>query len=199
MTKVLSELDFFADMFEWSLERYHNAIEAGILTENDSLELIKGKLVKKMPISEDHAYVIEFLADFFRERFGRKYRYRSENPVTFLDNSEPEPDFVVAQKPSKSLLTKHPKPADVHLIIEVAKSTVQYDRKVKGMLYAEADIAEYWIINLKSRKIEVHLSPDRDENSYETMVSYAEGESFSSPFAGEIVVADLLPPTSEVA
>jgi len=197
MTKVLPELDFLAEPFEWSIERYHSAIRAAILTENDSLELIKGKLIRKMPTSEAHAYVVELLMEFFRDRFQKAYRYRSENPVTFIDNSEPEPDFVVARKADKKTLGKHPKPEEVHLIIEVAGSTLQYDRKIMGAIYAEAGIAEYWIINLKSRKIELHLSPDQEGSSYESIVSYGEADDFTSPFAGEIKVADLMPLTEE--
>lgn len=197
MTRLLSELDFHTEPFEWTLERYHEAIAAGILTEYDAVELIKGKLVKKMPISEDHAGIIEELADYFRDLFGSQYRYRSENPVTFQNNSEPEPDFVISVKKEKDQKSRHPKPDEVHLIIEVAHSTIQYDRKVKGPIYAEAGIPEYWIINLKTRKIEVHLSPDQEENTYQTILSYTDGETFDSPFAGTVIVADLLPITEE--
>lgn len=197
MTRLLSELDFHTEPFEWTLERYHEAIAAEILTEYDAVELIKGKLVKKISISEGHAGIIEELADYFRDRFDSKFRYRSENPVTFKDNSEPEPDFVVSLKKGKGQKSRHPKPDEVYLIIEVAHSTIQYDRKVKGPIYAEAGIPEYWIINLKARKIEVHLSPDQEENTYQTILSYADGESFESPFAGTVVVADLLPITEE--
>jgi Uma2 family endonuclease len=197
MTGFLSELDFHTEPFEWTLERYHEAIAAGILTEYDAVELIKGKLVKKTPISEDHAGVIEALVKYFITHFGFEYRYRSENPVPMMDNSEPEPDFVIAKNLPTGAKSRHPTPDEVYLIIEVAHSTIQYDRKVKGPIYAEAGIPEYWIINLKSRKIEVHLSPEREENVYQTILSYADGETFESPFAGTVVVADLLPITEE--
>lgn len=195
MTRVLSELDFLTDPFEWTLERYHNAIEAGVLTEYDAVELIHGQLVKKMPISEDHAGTIEELDDFFRDLFGKKYRYRSENPVPVLPKSEPEPDFVIAKK--KVGKKTHPTPEEIYLIIEVANSTLQYDRKVKGPIYAGAGIPEYWIINLKARKIEVHLSPVREDSVFDSLRSYGENEVFESPFAGRVVVKDLLPQTGE--
>lgn len=195
MTRVLSELDFLTDPFEWSLDRYHSAIEAGILTEYDAVELIHGQLIKKMPISEDHAGTIEELADYFRDIFGKKYRYRSENPVPILPKSEPEPDFVIAKK--KAGKKTHPTPKEIYLIIEVANSTLQYDRKVKGPIYAGAGIPEYWIINLKARKIEVHLSPVQEDEVFDSVRSYGENEVFDSPFAGQVVVSDLLPKVSE--
>lgn len=195
MTKILSELDFLAEPFEWSLERYHDAIAAGILTEYDAVELIHGQLVKKMPVSEDHASVVELFVEFFVNRFGFKYRYRSENPVPILPSSEPEPDFVVARK--KEGKQKHPTPEEIYLIIEVAHSTLNYDRKVKGPIYANAGIPEYWIINLKARKIEVHLSPATEDGVFDSVMSYGEHEVFESPFAGKIAVRELLPKSGE--
>ena len=195
MTRILSELDILVDTFEWTLDRYHSAIDAGILTEYDAVELIHGQLVKKMPVSDDHAAVVESFVEYFVNLFGFTYRYRSENPVPILQNSEPEPDFVVASKIEGK--QRHPKPEEIHLIIEVAHSTLQYDRKVKGPIYAGAGIPEYWIINLKSRQVEVHQSPDREDTSYHKVVSYKAGASFTSPFAGKVKVDDLLPKSGE--
>jgi len=197
MTRVISELDFLGAPFEWSLERYHDAIKAGILTEYDAVELIHGQLIKKIPISEDHAGTIEELADYFREILGNNYRYRSENPVPIMPKSEPEPDFVIAKKLPKGKKKHHPKPDEIHLIIEVANSTLQYDRKVKGPIYANAAIAEYWIVNLQSRQVEVHLNPNSDDSTYNSVTSYKAGESFKSPFVGEVKVDDVLPTTEE--
>ena len=192
MTRVLPELDILVETFEWSLERYHDAIKAGVLTEYDAVELIHGQLVKKMPISDDHAGIIEFLADYFRDILGKKYRYRSENPVPVLPRSEPEPDFVIAKRLPKGKKTRHPKPEEIHLIVEVAHSTLQYDRKVKGPIYASAGIPEYWIVNLKGSKVEVHLSPAEDEGVFEDVRSYGVGDVFTSPFVGEVAVDDIL-------
>lgn len=193
MTRIISEFEFLTAPFEWTLERYHAMIEAGILTEYDKVELIKGQLVRRMPIGDDHAFTVENLMEFFVGRFAFQYRLRSENPISVLPNSEPEPDFVVAEKPVKKSRPKHPTPAETLLIVEVAYSTLQYDRKVKGPIYAEAGIAEYWIINLKARKVEVHLNPDTDEALYGSVLSYKEGEIFISPFVGEVRVNNLLP------
>lgn len=195
MTRVISELDFLGDPFEWSLERYHDAIKAGILTEYDAVELIHGQLIKKMPISEDHASVVENFVVYFASKFGFKYRYRSENPVPILENSEPEPDFVIAKK--RKGKPKHPTPQEIHLIIEVANSTLQYDRKVKGPIYAGAGIPEYWIVNLKANKIEVHLSPAPGDGVFENVCSYGKEDTFESPFAGQVIVKELLPKTGE--
>jgi len=197
MTRVLSELDFLVDTFEWSLERYHSAIEAGVLTEYDAVELIHGQLVNKTPISEDHAATIEELADYFREILGNAYRYRFENPVPIMPKSEPEPDFVVAKRIPKGKKKRHPKPDEIHLIIEVAHSTLQYDRRVKGPIYAGANISEYWIVNLKANKVEVHLSPSPEDGVFENVRSYGVGDVFESPFVGQVAVNDILPSSEE--
>ena len=95
MTRILhSEL---VSGFEWTVERYHRAIELGLLTEDDRVELLLGDLIETTPIGEDHAATVEVLGEYFYERLGTAYRLRSENPVTLPNNSEPEPDFVVAR------------------------------------------------------------------------------------------------------
>ncbi|MEM9528464.1 MAG: Uma2 family endonuclease [Bacteroidota bacterium] len=193
MTRVLSELDILGTNFDWTIERYHNAIAAGVLTEYDKVELIKGRIIKKMPISEDHSGVVENLTLLFFELLGRKFRYRSENPITLPNDSEPEPDFVVAKKLEEGEKSYHPRPEHIHLVIEVANETLDYDRKVKAKLYAEAGIKEYWIINIKFRKVEVYSSPSLEDGSYESVINYEENADLHSPFLGSFPTKKLLP------
>lgn len=182
--------------FLWSLERYHKAIDTGVFTEEDKIELLYGQIYHLMPAGTPHEECVSLLGEFFRYRFGREYRYREEKSITIPNlASEPEPDFVVVL--NKSYANQRPQLEDILFLAEVANSSLRHDRKIKVELYAEANLAEYWIINLVSRNIEVYLNPSPDEKVYGSVNHYKESETFTSPFAGEVVVAELLPDADE--
>ncbi|MEL7159570.1 MAG: Uma2 family endonuclease [Bacteroidota bacterium] len=184
----------YIDPFIWTIERYHKAIKAGVLTEYDKVELLFGQLSSKMPIGDQHARCVEILMDYFRDNFGKEFRYRSENPVTLPGNSEPEPDFVVSKRYPKGQRAPHPSPPEIYIVIEVADSTIDKDRYLKAKAYAIAEISEYWIINLSTRKLEFHTQPSQADARYEKISFFSENESFVSLLAGETAVEDLLPP-----
>lgn len=182
--------------FFWTLERYHTAIDKEIFTEVDNLELVYGKIVELMPAGTSHEECVNLLSEFFQERFGNKYRYREEKSISLPEQaSGPEPDLVVVAK--KRYGKVRPTADDIHLIVEVSKSSLKYDRQVKAHLYAGANLVEYWIVNLVNREIEVYLDPKPEQNTYGSIKHYGEAEKFMSPFAGEVVVAELLPDAEE--
>ncbi len=179
--------------FTWSLERYHRLIDLGILTPEDRVELLFGQIVEKRSIGELHAACVDKMMEYFYDRFGKKFQYRSENPVTLPAESEPEPDFVIAERREDRYRSGHPTPADIHLIIEVADNTLDTDRRVKSVLYALAGISEYWVINLKQRQVEVYLKPDTAAGTYGSVTHYPADATWESPFADTVAVRDLLP------
>lgn len=182
--------------FLWSLERYHHAIEHGTLTEDDKVELLYGKLIEIMPAGTLHEECVTLLDDFFRDRFGGRYRYRQEKSVSLPpQTSEPEPDFAVVAK--KKYGRHRPVAGDVYLIVEVASSSLEKDRTSKASLYAAAALPEYWIVNLPDRQIEVYTKPAPDSGRYYALNTHHDGETFTSPFAGEVTVAELLPDAEE--
>lgn len=192
MTKPIAYDYSVSTDFFWSLERYERAIEAGVFTEEDKIELLLGKIIELMPAGTPHEECVTLLAEFFRYRFGRDYRYREEKAITLPElQSAPEPDFVVVV--NKPYGNDRPQPEDIHFVAEVASSSLARDRTIKVALYAEANLAEYWIVNLVNRQIEVHLQPAPEQRIYTSTNIYGESETFVSPFAGEVVVADLLP------
>ncbi|OAV43851.1 Uma2 family endonuclease [Lewinella sp. 4G2] len=193
MFKWLQKSGLAMETMSWSLERYHKAIASGVLVEHDKVELIFGKLITAPPKEVEHAGTIEVLQEFFRELLGREYRYRSESPLPLPPDSEPEPDFLIAKRTPKGMKSRHPLVTETHLVIEVAFSTLEFDRTVKGPLYASAGVAEYWIINLRGRKIEVYQSPSTDDGTWKNSQIVDAGDTFESPFAGSIQVNDLLP------
>jgi Uma2 family endonuclease len=93
---------------------------------------------------------------------GRRAKIRCQDPITLPNNSEPEPDIVIARLREDNYLDSHPTPADIILVIEVADSTLGFDRNTKAPLYAAAGISEYWIVNLVDDRLEVYSQPEGD-------------------------------------
>jgi Uma2 family endonuclease len=179
----------------WTLDRYHQAIDHGILTTEDKVELLFGQLIPKMHTGEPHAECLSQLFELFYDRFGKTYKYRAQDPVTLPHHSEPEPDFVIAERKVYNKQTGHPGPDDVHLLIELSSRTLRYDRGDKLRAYAFAGIKEYWIINLEHRQVEVHLQPNEEVGDYALTAIYRSGQTFESPFGGTYTVDELLPAT----
>src|SRR5436305_3593125 len=127
-------------------------IELGILTEEDNLELIDGYLVRKTSRNPPHDGTLHRLLKRLLAALPPGWDVRVQSAVTLAD-SEPEPDLAVVREDPGGYLTRHPTPADVGLVIEVADSTLPGDRADKGRVYARAGIACYWIINLVDRQV----------------------------------------------
>ena len=176
----------------YTLERYHNLIESGFLTENDKVELIFGQLIDIMPIGQRHEDCVDDLVDFFNPVYRATHRSRVQNSVSLAYNSEPEPDFALVNRGRYDAHDGKPVAADVDLLIEVSDSTLEFDRSTKATMYALAGIKEYWIINLRQDVVEVHTDPDSDGGIYNAINRYAHGVDFQSPFCGTIRVADLI-------
>ena len=176
----------------WTIERYHEAIRLGLLGEDDRVELLYGKLIKKMPTGEPRAACLSKINLYLHRKYMGEYELRRENPVVLSASSQPEPDYVVADLKDDFYQSGHPTPADIHLVIEVAETSISIDRGAKAKAYAQAGIREYWIINLPQKKVELHYDPLLEDGLYHQVAHFDLGESFVSPFVGEVAVADLL-------
>ena len=130
-------------------------IQAGILDENDNVELLEGHLVPKMSRNPPHDGTIQLVSDLLREVLPRGWCVRDQSTLTLAD-SEPEPDVCLARGTRRSYLTSHPGAADIGLVVEVSDSSLAFDRTDKARIYARAGIETYWIINLVDRQIEVY-------------------------------------------
>jgi len=133
-------------------------IELGILKDYEKAEIIEGELIQKMPIGDKHAAAVNTLNRFFVKNVSDDVLVSVQNPIRLTDYDEPEPDIVLADL-TKYDGTRHPRPTEILLIVEVSDSTLKYDRDTKLPLYAEAEIPEVWIVNLKNDIIEVHQKP----------------------------------------
>ena len=141
-----------------SIEQYHAIIQAGILTDDDSVELLEGWLVFKMPKNPPHRVTTRLVRTALENILPRGWYVDSQEPIT-LSNSEPEPDIVVVRGDTRQYLDRHPGAEDIALIIEVSDTTLQRDRTVKKRIYARAGISIYWIVNLVEEQVEVYSQP----------------------------------------
>src|SRR5438552_16305840 len=146
-------------VYRLTVDQYHAMIDAGVLTEDDSVELLEGVLVFKMPKNPPHTYSTQSAMRCFQGILPEPWLYRVQEPVTLTDG-EPEPDGAIVRGALRDYLERHPGPADTALIIDVADSTLSQDRGIKLRSYARAGIPTYWIINLVERCIEVYTRPN---------------------------------------
>jgi len=145
-----------------TVSEYHRMGEVGILGECDRIELIEGELVAMSPIGSYHIGMIVTLSHLLVLAVGERARVSVQNPVRLDDFNEPGPDFALLKPRPDSYRDAHPRPADVLVLIEVADTSLNYDRAVKPALYARHAIPEFWIVDLTSGEVEVCLDPQPD-------------------------------------
>ncbi|HSK71106.1 MAG TPA: Uma2 family endonuclease [Pyrinomonadaceae bacterium] len=161
----------------FSVDEYYKMIELGMLEDYEKAEIIEGELIQKMPIGDRHAFAVDNLNRFFVKNVADDILVRVQNPVRLSDYNEPVPDIILADL-TKFDGKRHPRPAETLLIVEVSDTTLKYDRDVKLALYAEAEIHEVWIVNLKNDIIEVHQKPS--VGIYQLAKIYKRGETVQS-------------------
>ena len=182
----------------WTREEYDKMIDVGVLTANDRVELIEGEIVTVTPQNRPHATAVQLGAAALRRAFGEGVEVRQQLPLALGDDSEPEPDVAVVIGLTRDYRDAHPTTA--LLILEVADSSLAFDRTNKARLYARAGIADYWLVNLVDNVLEVRRfpapSPDSpDQWGYAVVEQYraTDGVAPLDRPANPIVVAELLP------
>jgi Uma2 family endonuclease len=166
-----------APIWRLSVEQYHAMFRAGIVCENDSLELVDGLLVSKPIRSPAHRIATRSARNALERVVPGGWYVDSQEPIT-LSASEPEPDGAVIRGDSADYADRHP-PADaVALVIEVADASLEFDRTVKRAIYALAGIPAYWIVNLIDQRLEVFCEPtvSPDPPDYRHHRDYLPGE-----------------------
>jgi Uma2 family endonuclease len=142
---------------QWTRNEYERLVKVGILHEDEPIELIGGQMIVMEPKGSPHETAIGLTAEALRAAFGPGWMVREHSPVALDDESEPEPDVSVVPGRWRDYRAEHPsRPA---LIVEVSESRLAFDRHYKGSVYARAAIADYWIVNLRRRVLEVYREP----------------------------------------
>ncbi|MBX9623895.1 MAG: Uma2 family endonuclease [Gemmataceae bacterium] len=187
-----------ASIATFSVARYKQMIEQGVLTALDRVELLENYIVLKMSKGPAHDGTIDAAGDTLRPLLPAGWRLRTQQTVDLAD-SQPEPDFAAVRGGPRAYLARHPAPADTGLLVEVANTSLLRDQRDKTRIYARAGIAVYWIINLVDRQIEVYTLPSgpADAPAYGRLDAYAPGDLVPLVLDGAQVAAvpaaDLLP------
>jgi Uma2 family endonuclease len=183
---------------ELSVQEYHNLIQAGILTTNDRVELLERLLVERERRTPQHDYSLHCGMEEFQRILPVGWDLRVRCAIT-LSDSEPEPDLACVKGDDRAYVSRHPGPADIGQLTEVADSSLDFDRTTRGRIYARAGIVCYWIINLVDRQIEVYSSPSGPtaNPSYAQRTDYRAGDQVPLILDGveavRIPVQELLP------
>jgi Uma2 family endonuclease len=142
-----------------TIDDYHRMIETGIIHEGEHIELILGQVFNMAAKGTRHTLCTRKLFKQSLSLIGNRADVQSQDPITLPNNSEPEPDIVIARLRDDNYANSHPAPADIILVIEVADSSLDFDRNTKMPLYAAAGISEYWIVNLIDDRLEIYTQP----------------------------------------
>jgi Uma2 family endonuclease len=156
-------------------QQYHLMAESGVLSPRDRTELIRGEIIDMSPIGTKHNACIARLTDTFFTKLHGQAIIWVQSSLRLDPHSEPQPDLVLLKPCLDFYEEELPKPSDVLLIIEVADSTISYDRDVKVPLYAEAGIGEFWLVDLNHRTLTSYTSPAAD--GYANSHRYSSSES----------------------
>ena len=182
----------------WTRIEYERLIDLGAFGPGERLELVGGALLVREPQGGPHFTAVGLVEDALRRVFGAGWTVRAQGPIALDADSEPEPDIAVVPGSRRDHSRAHP--SHPVLIVEVADSSLAFDRQEKGSLYARAGIADYWILNLIDQVLEVYREPVAARHApyghrYSATVTMRALDTMSplaAPTAA-IVVADLLP------
>jgi Uma2 family endonuclease len=143
----------------FTVDEYHRMAQAGILGEDDRVELIDGQVVAMTPIGPDHGSCVNRLTALFAPLAGRQATVSVQNPVVLGEHEEPQPDVTLLRYRADGYRARHPEASDVLLVIEVGDTSVDADRRTKIPLYARAGIPEAWLVNLPADAVECYREP----------------------------------------
>lgn len=180
------------------VDQYHQMIEMGILTPDDPVELIEGWVLPKMPNSPRHYGTIQKIQYRLSSVIPQGWIIRIHGPIT-TEDSEPEPDLVIARDDGNNYMSAHPGPKDIGLVIEVSLTAPNYDRNNKSRIYARAGIPVYWIVDLENDRIEELSNPNSTapEPHFDNTVLHAASDVVELRLTGQLVdtipIAELLP------
>lgn len=148
--------------FKLSVEQYHRMVELGILREDERVELIDGELIRMAAIGSLHGGLVSRLTRLLVQRAGGRAVVSPQNFVILSDVTEPRPDLALLRWRADDYMARTPTAADILLVVEVADSTLRYDRDFKLRFYARSAVPEVWIVDARARRILRYQEPDSD-------------------------------------
>jgi Uma2 family endonuclease len=145
----------------YTVADYYRMGEVGILAPDARVELIDGEVIEMPPIGAPHASIVTDMQRALERAVGDAALVRVQNPIQLGRHDQPQPDLALVKPPASKYRKRHPLPADILLLIEVADSSLRYDRDVKGRLYALAGIPEVWLLDVNARTLRRFQAPNR--------------------------------------
>ncbi|MGI9173851.1 MAG: Uma2 family endonuclease [Rhodothermales bacterium] len=181
----------------FTADEYHALGKAGILTEDDRVELIDGQIIAMSPIGSYHAAIVNRITHLLTTRLYRDSPPEAvisvQNPVRLSDHTEPEPDVVLLHPRPDFYASRLPGPQDVLLLVEVADTTLAFDREVKLPRYAAAGIPEVWIVALEEDRVDVYRQPGPSGYAEGTVLGRGEQVQIEAlPDVGSFEISDML-------
>jgi Uma2 family endonuclease len=154
-----------SELFEFSVDAYERLVDLGVLTKNDHVELIEGVIIQMSPIGYGHNFALSVLIKALVLMLKDDWCVRAQSTLQ-LDKTEPEPDLAILRGVPEKYSARHPNEHDVGLLIEISDSSLTKDRKVKGVIYAQYGLPEYWIVNLIEEHVEIYKRNPNQKNQY---------------------------------
>lgn len=175
----------------FSRAQYEQMIGAGVFEPGERLELLEGEIIDMAPQKSRHATAVTLLGNVLRQYFTGGYTVREQLPLSLDERSEPEPDLTVVRGQPRDYRDAHPVTAA--LVVEVADTSLAYDRVRKRAVYARAGIPEYWILDLNSDSLEVYRSPDGEDYLERSVFRAGERVMPLAAERGAVEVSEILP------
>jgi len=178
------------------VDEYHRMAEAGILTEDDRVELIDGEVVQMSPIGARHAATVKRCNRALSRVVGDRALVSVQDPVDLDPYNEPQPDVALLRPRADDYAGGTPGPADIFLVVEAADTSLAHDRQVKLRWYAATGVREVWLLDLPGDALEAHREPR--STGYALIRRYQRGERLAPEALPDLVVPvdDLLPPAA---
>jgi Uma2 family endonuclease len=196
---MLDRMPVDVDRRRFTVDEYQRMGDAGVFSEKDRVELIDGEILTMSPIGSAHCAVVDRANRALVLAAHMRAIVRVQGPIGLSPYTEPQPDLVLLRPRGDFYGAGHPRPADVLLVIEIADSSLRYDREVKALLYARSGIVEYWLVDLTNHSLTRYTTP---ENGTYHNVSIHEHGQVLAPSAlpdCSIAINDLLGEPSEGA
>jgi len=188
-TQTMPSVGQTNDARRFTIEEYYKIAETGIF-DNERVELINGKIITMAAMNTPHIGMVTRLLRLLNATdFAKQYSFLSQVPMRIEKYNEPEPDLMVAKFREDDYLTVYPAPDVMHLLIEVADTTLDRDRGEKKRNYASSNISEYWIVNLPDQQIEIFREPNGDDYNFKRIIQ--SGRVTCEAIGFTVVVEDL--------
>lgn len=171
---------------------FQEMAEKGLFAPHVHLELIDGRIEEMSPVGHKHAAIVNRISEYFFFALGKQYSYSSQNPLVLLNDTQPQPDFMILRRDEDFYENALPTAEDVLLVVEVSDTTLDKDLTVKLPRYATAKIPEVWIINVNDGTIYQFHTLEDATPSYRHRQNYSRGDEILTTLGIKVLVKDVL-------